>query len=188
MNNKILRDYYVAELKYFNTDTSGDKKIGVEKINPLDYESTDPLSYVLLITDDGVNFRNALNESEEYPTYYHSNIPQYHRFPNGEEEMIGLKVKPINKEQDVIAGPCWVLNGTVYNNKTLDEMETFVVNSNDYYKDRFKILSKNQLNLLTNIKKVRDDFKKEKRMINYFNDHGVDDFNIVKGKTFSKKR
>ena len=182
-----VKDYYLAELSYFNTDISDNKKVGIEKVDSLKYGSTDPLSYVLLITDDGINYSNAFNENENYHTYRHSKEPQYHLFSNGDLEIVGFKIMPTNKDTISEAGPCWLLTDTVYKDRTLDEMKDFICNnSRMYFKDMHNYLT--DIELLTyhgGIEKL----KKRKRMIEYFNNHGVNDFDCsFKNKVFCKKR
>ena len=187
MNNmEEKRDFYLAELKYFNTDVSNNKKVGIENIDPFEYGSNKPLSYVLLITDDGINYRNALNEDEEYVTYKHTKEPQYHLFPNGELEIIGFKISPTNKDAVSEAGPCWLLTDTVYKDKTLSEMELFVdFNNKLFFKDKNEYID----SFITNTKTQINSIKARKRMIKYFNDHDVHDFDDnIKYKVFSKNK
>lgn len=119
------KDIKLAELKYFDKDHGG-----------MEYMDSLSLIFVAKVGDEYVNL---LNICESYQTY--ERVPYSNTTNDGEDfgTMISL-VSGVEKN-----GPCWLLTGQKVDDLlkeetvSIEELEDYVLNSRDYFKDRYDI-------------------------------------------------
>lgn len=119
------KDIKLAELKYYDKDHGG-----------MEYMNSLSLIFVVKFGDEYVNL---LNIYEAYQTY--ERVPYSNTTNDGEDfgTMISL-VSGVERN-----GPCWLLTGQRANDLfeeetiSIEELEDYVLDSKDYFKDRYNI-------------------------------------------------
>ena len=116
----------LAELKYYDHKHNG-------------IEVSEPLSYIVLV-QVGDRYFNALDPIEELPTFerVHGTTNSYG------DDYYGTKVRLVT--DGCSTGPCWLISTDYDIQKKFEgeevtkrELEDYVLNSRDYFKDRYDI-------------------------------------------------
>ncbi len=152
----------VAEVRYFSKEDNG-------------VEFTDPVSYVFLVNRDEVYF-NPFDFGEYYPVF--KRVPYSNTTRLGED--YGSKMRLAGNSCDLKSGPCCVLCNIdmkeLFGRDTVSEevLKKYMMHSEKYFKDRelFFEESVRKYPLTTLLKAKKDRVNKEK-MINFFEERGV---------------
>lgn len=133
-------------------------------------EVSDALSYGLLY-DTGKGYVNLLNQFEEFPVFKRVPYPNFTQ--DGEE--FGSKVVCVS--DTCSTGPCWVISKRRLSDEieaeyvTLEDVEKYVLDQNEYFKDRESIIKeklKCGRGTLKMVCSMLDDRKKKTYMQTFF--------------------
>ena len=161
----MINECFVAELKMY------EKGKGVEV--------SDPLSYDIIFRDEFGEYRNVFNRDESFTTLSRiKHFQNYYYTDMGEEVPFGTKMKLLGEKEET--GPCWVLTGTSFQNIKREDLENMIMYSSDYYRDRARIIGKRfdkfHVTNLRERKIMSDDLFSLNRLIEFFKERGVDQF------------
>ena len=130
-----------ADLRYYDDEHHG-------------IELTDSQSKAILV-DLGFGYLNLFNLGEGYPVFDRSKFTNI----SSAGEDYGTKMIPLSENFDT--GPCWVLEAVNMRNElkkafvSIEDIENYILESSDFYKDRTEIARRRIRHLEHPVKMVR---------------------------------
>ncbi len=125
ISSKIIKS---ADLRYY--------------VDGMGIEMSDSLSKVVLVDFGNGRYINPFCISDDYPIFKRSHVSNL----TEDGHAFGLKVYHVSNS--LVTGPCWVLDNNDFSECigkdeiSFEDLENYILSSDDFYKDRFKIAEK----------------------------------------------